>query len=303
MMECLEALRSKSYKKCAELAEKAALSSESTEAQALAHELVGTFQFLRGDIKAAGSSLSKALEIQPNESNVLVKLALVELEHNDFPKMTEFLEKAFAADPKNPALYYHRGEILALSGNLEGAIRDFSCAVELCPDFHLAYVHNSRALLGLHKIEEAEEALLEALKHYPDSAEVQNGYGEVLVMKGEYSAAEKVFDSIIKKDPAAIQVYLNKALLAMNQSNDVTSAEMHLRAAIKLDPSFMAAHLQLANLLLSNGKTSESMQHFDDALKYARTLQELVSVHSLRCASMAQVQIAERFPTLASKMK
>ena len=217
--------------------------------------------------------------------------------------MHENLDLAQEADAENPALYYHRGEIFALAGNLELASKDFEIAIELCPDFVLAYVHKARALLGLEKFSEAEEILIKAQDKFKNNVEVSNSLGEVLVMRKDFETAEKVFNGILKKYPKSPEVYLNKALLAMTRNDDVSAAEKYLKRAIEIEPSFEAAHLQLANLLLSNGNVKDSMIHFEHAVKYARTLQELVSVHSLKCASVAQLKITERFPSLVDKMK
>lgn len=278
-----------------------AVESDHFRAKALSFQ--GSIQFIKGDMKSAFETLSMSKTIDPTNSNVLVKLALVELERNDILKVNENLEKAYDADPKNPSLFYHRGEIFALAGNLEQAIKDFETAIELYPDFVLAYVHKARALLGLEKYSEAEALLNQAQEKFKNKVEICNSLGEVLVLKKDFEAAEKTFNSILKKHPKSPEVYLNKALLAMTRNNDVKTAEKHLKRAIEIEPSFEAAHLQLANLLLSNGNVKESMIHFEHAVKYARTLQELISVHSLKCASMAQLKIAERFPSLAEKMK
>lgn len=301
LLNAIEAIRSKNYREAMNLSEKAIDSSNMLLPEALS--LYGTFNFLKGDMKSASKYFEESLKLNPNNSNVLIKMALVELEQNHFPKMTEYLEKAQVADPNNPSLFYHRGEILALSGSLDGANVDFTTAIGLCPDFILAYVHNARALLGLEKITEAETFLNKALHKFKDNVEIRNSLGEVLVMKREFSGAEKLFDNILKKHPNSPQIYLNKALLAMTHTNDIETAEKNLRCAIEIDPSFEAAHLQLANLLLSNGNVKDSMEHFDQAVKYANSLQELISVHSLKCASVAQLRITEQFPSLAAKMK
>lgn len=279
----------------------AAVSCEGHRAKALS--LLGSVQFIKGDMKSAHESFTLSKELNSNDSNVLIKLALVELEQNNYMKMHFNLEAGLQADSSNPAVFYHRGEIFALGGNLEQAVKDFEKAIELYPDFVLAYVHKARALLGLERYEEAEELLTKAQGKFKNRVEVWNSLGEVLVMKKDFEAAEKAFNSILKKHPKSPEVYLNKALLAMNRNNDVKTAEKHLKRAIEIEPSFEAAHLQLANLLLSSGNVKDSMIHFEEAVKYARTLQELISVHSLKCASVAQLKIAEKFPFLAEKMK
>lgn len=300
LFKAIESIQLKKFSETAAFCEEA-VKSDKHRAKSLA--LQGSIQFIKGDMKSALESLTLSDKIEPKDSNVLIKLALVELEQNNYMKMHENLERALEADPKNPALFYHRGEIFALGGNLDQAIKDFETAINLYPDFILAYVHKARALLGLERFIEAENLLNEAKLKFNDRVEVLNSLGEVLVMKKDFEAAEQVFNSILRKNPKSPEVYLNKALLAMTRSNDVKAAEKHLKRAIEIEPSFEAAHLQLANLLLSNGNVKDSMAHFEHAVKYARTLQELISVHSLKCASVAQLKIAEKFPSLAEKMK
>ena len=145
MTKAIELINSDNLIKAISLSE-AAVKSEYFLAKALS--LQGSVQFIKGDTNSAFETLSLSIKADPNDSNVLVKLALVELERNDFMKMHENLEKAHEVDPKNPALFYHRGEIFALAGNLEQAIHDFETAIELHPGFVLAYVHKARALLG-----------------------------------------------------------------------------------------------------------------------------------------------------------
>jgi mitochondrial import receptor subunit TOM70 len=296
----IELIKSKKYTEAAALCE-TAVQSNDFRAKSLA--LQGSFQFIKGDMKSAYESLTLSNQLDSNDSNVLIRLALVELEKNNYLKMNENLEKAHDADPKNPALFYHRGEIFALGGNLELSVMDFEKAIDLYPDFVLAYIHKARALLGLERYSDAEISINQAKEKFNDRVDVLNSVGEVLVLKKEFDAAENIFDSILKKYPKSPEVYLNKALLSMSRNNDVKAAEKYLKRAIEIEPSFEAAHLQLANLLLSNGNVKDSMAHFEHAVKYARTLQELISVHSLKCASIAQLRIAEKFPSLAEKMK
>ena len=300
LSKAMQLIKTKNFIEAITLCE-SSMDYENFKPKALA--LKGSVQFIKGDMDSAFETLTLSSQLDPKNSDVLIKLALVELERNNYLKMHENLDLAQEADAENPALYYHRGEIFALAGNLEMAIKDFETAIELYPEFVLAYVHKARALLGLEKFSDAEHVLLKAQDKFKNSVEVSNSLGEVLVMKKDFEAAEKVFNGILKKHPKSPEVYLNKALLAMTRNEDVKAAEKHLKRAIEIEPSFEAAHLQLANLLLSNGNVKDSMIHFEHAVKYARTLQELISVHSLKCASVAQLKIAERFPSLVDKMK
>lgn len=300
LAEALKLIKEHKFKEALELSD-SATEIDANKSKALS--LIGSAQFIKGDIKSAQETFNQAHQLDQNDANILIKLALVELENNNFLKMDEYLEMSHAIDPENPSLYYHRGEIFALGGNLQEAINDFDKAIELYPDFVLAYVHKARACLGLGRLNAAEDVLRGAKQKFTDNVEISIGLGEVLVMDKKFEEAEQIFDSILLKHPKTPEIFLNKALLSMTQNNDVSAAEKFLKKSIEIDPSFETGHLQLANLLISNGKVTESMVHFEHAVKYARTLQELISVHSLKCASFAQVKIIEKFPFLAEKIR
>lgn len=299
----LDALANKRYHQAAELSILAVQEAEQDAIRkAKALSLAASFDILKGDIEAADAALKESLELNPNDPNVLIKQALVHLEKNDFIEMTHSLERSYNLNPTNPALFYHRGEVLALSGSLEAAVKDFEEAEKLCPNFEIAYVHHARGLIGLGREGEAEQVLVAALERFKNSVEIKNALGEVYVCKNDYRLAEKTFKSILSSHPKSPQVHLNLALLKMAESNDIKAAEVHLKRALEIDPSFEAAHLQMANLLISAERNDEAMKYFDKAIQHARSLQELTSVYSLKLASLVQLKCVERFPELKAKM-
>ncbi len=302
--KALDALSSGKYHQAAEFSAMAIeTAGQYSVGKAKALSLKASFDILKGDIMAAHAALNESRELNRNDANVMIKLALVHLEKNDFIEMTRALEQSFDTDPANPALYYHRGEILALSGSLEPSIKDFEEAEKLYPDFEISYVHHARALLGLNQVEEAEQVLLKALDRFKDSVEIRNALGEVYVWKQDFRLAEETFNDILAKKPKSPQVQLNLALLNMTENNNVKAVEEHLKKALQLDPTFEAAHLQLANLMISGGRNDEAMKHFENAISHARSLQELTSVYSLQLAAQVQLKCIEKFPNLADKLK
>jgi import receptor subunit TOM70 len=300
----LDALLLGNYQEAADLCDAAVESAgEDAIGKAKALSLKASFDILKGDIDTANYSLSKSLKLNKNDPNVLIKIALVHLEKNDFIEMTRALETSYNLNRANPALFYHRGEVLALSGSLEAAVKDFEEAEKCCPIFEISYVHHSRGLLGLNRPEEAERLLIKVLGRFKDSVEIRNALGEVYVWKQDFRLAEKTFNDILASKPNSPQVQLNLSLLKMTENNNTIGAEEHLKKALEIDPTFEAAHLQLANLMISAGRNEEAMNHFENAIKHARSLQELTSVYSLKLASQVQLVCIEKFPNLAEKIK
>ena len=304
LKKALDALRHSKYHQATDLSV-AAVESAGDDAigKAKALSLKASFDILKGDVAAADAALAESLNLNEKDSNALIKLALVHLEKNDFIEMTHALERSYNLNPANPALFYHRGEVLALSGSLQAAVKDFEEAEKLCPNFEIAYVHHARGLLGLNNPDEAEQVLLKALERFKDSVEIRNALGEVYVWKKDFRLAEKTFNEILASKPKSPQVQLNLSLLKMTENNNVKGAEQHLKKALEIDPTFEAAHLQLANLMISCDRNDEAMKQFDSAIKHARSLQELTSVYSLKLASLVQLKCIERFPNLAEKLK
>lgn len=299
----IEALKAKKYLEAAELSFKAVEECNDNVSKAKALNLKASFDLIKGDIAACEASLEESIQLNDKDCFSWLKMALVRLENNDFMQMTAALETSHSLKEDNPALYYHRAEILALSGNLDAAVNDFVTAQKLYPGFEICYVHHARALLGLNRFDDAERLLNKAAKRFPNSVEVQNGLGEVLFCRKDFTGANAKFDEILTKHPKSPQVYLNKALLAVSDGMDYKAAEKNLLKALEINPDYEAPYLQLANLKLSQGLAEETMKHYDDAIAHARTHQDLVSIYSLKCSSVAQIRIMKQFPFLESKLK
>ena len=76
--------------------------------------------------------------------------------------------------------------------------------------------------------------------------------GEVLIEKGDFEGAAKVFEGIVSESPdnPKAQYYLG---VAKKNLGDVDSAIAHYEKAIELDGKLMDAHINLGLLLLDKG--------------------------------------------------
>jgi tetratricopeptide (TPR) repeat protein len=141
--------------------------------------------------------------------------------------------------------------------------------------------------------------------------DIINAYGEVLVFMQKEQEAGTFFDKALNINKESPSVLLNKAVLIMNSmamggahlASMKGQAIQYLEKAVQVDPKFETAHLQLGNLLLGEGKTESAFIHFDEAIRYARTLPELISIESVVIASRAQVEVGKRYPVLAEQFK
>ena len=121
-------------------------------------------------------------------------------------------------------------------------------------------------------------------------------------MKGEMEDAQKQFAKAIELEPANPTPYVNNAMAILNspppngQMPDAQAVMKFLERAIEVDPSFMAAYIQLGQLKLGTATDLDSARKvvslYDQALANCRSPEEIKEVCSMRILAVAQVDAA-----------
>lgn len=70
-----------------------------------------------------------------------------------------------------------------------------------------------------------------------------------------------------------------------------------------VDPECDIAVATMAQLLLQQGKVTEALKYFERAADLARTEGELVNALSYAEATRTQIQVQEKYPSLAAKLQ
>ncbi len=264
---------------------------------------LGTMQLLAGEFEAAKSSLQKCIVMDSSAVPPLLKLSLVSMELGQYDDMTESIDSALRIDETDAAIYYHRGEILALSNNMEAAIADFARAIQLDAEFINAYVHQARGYLATEMFSTAKDFLKKALQLFPSHPDLLHTMGECLAMEGQYVEAGNFFNDVEKMAPNFPQVFLNKAIIKNFDGQSDDEMGLELQKVVEKFPFFDAAHVQLANYLMSKKRTKEAIQHYQIAAEHARSYQELVTIHTIRAMSACQAAVTQRYPELEESMQ
>jgi len=124
---------------------------------------------------------------------------------------------------------------------------------------------------------------------------------------GDFGTAERIFQAIVEREPAAHQAwlalavvaiqtgspdlaverarravaldrtntgYLNKLGVAYAEQGDLRASEQAFRRALKIRPAYAAAHHNLAKALQKQGRLSESLKEFERAYRLAPSTTE-----------------------------
>jgi tetratricopeptide (TPR) repeat protein len=150
-------------------------------------------------------------------------------------------------------------------------------------------------LIEDHDLAEASREILEASKQYPRDAGLDNLLGIVEAQQGNYTAAEKSFHQALKREPKFTGASLN--LGRLYQENSAVDSQARRKAlgvylgVLAYDPKNAEANYQSAALLLEQGKYRDSLDHIS---RLPEESQSGAQVLSILCADYAALGARER---------
>ena len=119
-------------------------------------------------------------------------------------------------------------------------------------------LENAATLIRDNRIVEAEQQLNSILKMAPNDAAALNLLGTVRAQQGRLNEAETLLTRAAKIDPAFVAVHMNLAFLyLLKNAPEKTISE--LKEVVKLEPNNIEANYKLARLLLSRGQIDDSI--------------------------------------------
>ena len=157
---------------------------------------------------------------------------------------------------------FREGSALLQRGNAQEALVKFQAALELDPSHATLNLFAGAALHDLGCYEEAVASYQAALESAPGMGEIHNNLGNTLLALGCFAEAADCFfraAAILITSP----VPLAAGATALQALGMIAQAETACRKAILLDPTFAAAHWNLALNLLLQGRYEEGWQEYE----------------------------------------
>lgn len=169
--------------------------------------------------QAVPLELEKALSLDPTSLSANTLMALYWQRQRRFDRALEYLHRVTGLYPENPALQVELGEVLALSGDLQGGLQAYQAAVKLAPQDalyyrllasfcirHESYVHD----VGLPAARQA--VILDG--ENPDNLDT---LGQALFLEGDLGNAERNYQRAIELQPEHAPAHLHLGLVYMLQ--------------------------------------------------------------------------------------
>jgi protein O-GlcNAc transferase len=212
-----------------------------------------------GELAEAEALYRKILAAQPNDSDVLQLLGMLNSQMGRKETAVELLRRALALAPDAPDCHYNLGIVLAELSRYEEAIVALRRATALKPDFAEAFQHLGISLRANKELEPAAAAFSRAVELQPEFGEALNNLGTVLRLQNKLEESIAAYRRALVLRPEAGEIYKNLGN-ALSARGEVAEAIDAYRQAVKLRPDDHATAFSLGNLLLTSGQAGESVR-------------------------------------------
>jgi len=171
------------------------------------------------------------------------------------------LRRASTLSPADPQILHNLGNVLFAVERLDDATAVLRKAAALAPHWSAPRVKLGDALLKRGHVEPASEEYAQALADDPASPDAMAGLAYACYRLGEFGRAEELYDKALaagRRDAAMLSTLGTIA----NVRGDLARAERCLREAVAADPAQSQARMNLAALLLLDGRLEEGWAEY-----------------------------------------
>lgn len=156
----------------------------------------------------------------------------------------EQCEQPAVADTE-PSYYLGLGDSRFARKDFAGAVKAYTCAAELQPDYAPTYVKRGFAYAGLQDSESALGDYGRALELDETLVSAYNNRGTLYTQLGNFGLAINDFELVLALDPNNAVAYNNRGVVHAAEGN-FEEAIADFEMAIELDPSYGTPHASLA---------------------------------------------------------
>lgn len=264
-------------------------------------ELTAVIEEAGPDTKAHVNALVKRGSLYIQRCHDPVKDA--ELSYADFDKAAEL-------DPKSADVLMNRGQISLLLDSFPKAVEDLTKAVELSPKFPLAKVQKlytdflaAQATNDQAAISKVCEDFKAASQEFPDCVECYALYAKVLQERFDLEGADAEYKKGSDLNPDNANLLIHRALLALQRTKDVNTAEKAVLEALKVDEKCEFAWETLGQIHIQKDSMEKAVEAFDKAIPLVNTELEMAHLFGLRESARAKDVARRKLAELPTGMQ
>jgi predicted CXXCH cytochrome family protein len=194
------------------------------------------------------------------EFELYLALAQVREENNLTRGLEQFANAVQKYQPSQAEFYVELADAYVKAGQPDKAVPLYKEAVRKKANSQAAVLGLGDALEKSGDVAKAVEAFSQATRLAPRDARSWRQLGEVQMKTGRSAEAAASLAKSIELDPEVPEAHYALATLQGDEAS--------FREAIRLQPDYSAAHMNLAILLFRGNHANEAREHFEQAIRY-----------------------------------
>jgi tetratricopeptide (TPR) repeat protein len=221
-----------------------------------ANLFLGIIAYRQNRFKEAGDHLLSETRLDPRNAKAFMWLGLCRLAENDAQGAIGPLDKAYALDPSDADILYHRGHAYFLVANAS-----YAAMFKLDPDSVRVHQVLGEAYAQAYRNQEAIFEFEDTVKMAPHQPGLHEELADQYWIMSQFDKAVDAYREELRIDPyAGTSMYKLGSLLVLHQ-NPAEGVKL-LRDALRTDPSLSDAHYYLATGLMDLGQDQDAIHEF-----------------------------------------
>jgi tetratricopeptide (TPR) repeat protein/predicted AlkP superfamily phosphohydrolase/phosphomutase len=231
-----------------------------------AYNNIGVIFQRQGRLEEAGVMFERAIEADPDFSGSYNNLGIVRQEQGDLAGAEQAYRIGLERNPTHPVLRNSLGGVLFRSGQPEKARRQFEIALRIDPGYESAH-NNLGAVLGhLGDRQGQMDHYLQAIALRGDYTDARHNLALAYLETGREADGILELENVLEIEPGHLASLLRLAAERIRRA-ELESAESLLQEAIRRYPDQSAARNLFGHLRLTEGRTEEARQWWEDSLR------------------------------------
>lgn len=255
--------------------------------------------FEAGDQDGAIDEFNRALELNPNDINVLNSLGVCYGYMHQLEEAKGCFEKVLSQNPDNMMAYFNQGFAQYMSGNKKEALENFQKASELEPDNFDPLFQLGKTALELNLIEDARQALKKAAECANSRPVVHRYLGEVFLAENNTDKAVEALQAALRHNARDSISMSQLAALYMDRGTDLEVALSLAGQSVSIDPANPTFRERLARALVQTGELERALDEYKSAAEMGEDGREIYYNLGLVSNDLGQPEDAARWLKMA----
>lgn len=208
----------------------------------------------------------KGLEFKAEDRQMLVNMAVANIQKKDYKAAEKTFEELMAAHPKYSMNYLTRGAMYTEEGDTAKALADYDKAIQMDPYYAPAYGNRAILLYQMNNLKDALADLNEAIRLNTRESGYYINRGLVRYQLKDLRGAMADYDQVVSIDSHNLIARFNRGLLRA-QIGDNNRAIEDFDVVIQMEPDNYMAYYNRALLRYETGDYPGSVKDFDVVLQ------------------------------------